>query len=233
MAVGPNERRLAAVTVGKQIFQEAVTVISIEKYMVVLSDKPINSFRMTAIPPPAIVSQAYMNVFNKMYISNVSARLRELNSPRETDMKRWIYELLQNAKDSIAKDRSRDGVDVIVTATDELVEFKHNGSPFTADALFGLLYKYSEGKESAKSTGRFGTGFLTTHCLSKVVSIEGDLYTGSEQMEICGFSATMYRDGDNDEELLEGVKKMESSRRYTMERNEWTTFRYHLQSPQN
>jgi hypothetical protein len=234
MAVSFNERRMATATVRKQMSQKAVTAISIEKCVAVRSDKEITSFCMTVfIQPPSVVRQAYAGIFNKMYISNVSARLRELNSPTENDMKRWVYELLQNAKDSIANDTSRDGVNVIITATDEWVEFKHNGSPFTADALFGLLYKYSDGKQSTESTGRFGTGFLTTHCLSKVVSIEGDLYANADLTDVCGFSVTMYRSGSSDAELLEGIKETEASLQYTRDCNKWTTFRYHLQSPEN
>ena len=61
-----------------------------------------------------------------------------------------------------------------------------------------LLYKYSEGKtNNAESTGRFGTGFLTTHSLSKIVNIEGPIYDGKNN--ICGFEVTMYRDGKNDQ----------------------------------
>jgi hypothetical protein len=74
---------------------------------------------------------------------------------------------------------------------------------------------------------------LTTHCLSKVVSIEGDLYADLDLTEICGFSLTMHRNASSDVKLLKGIKEKEASRRYTRELNEWTTFRYHLQSPEN
>jgi hypothetical protein len=117
---------------------------------------------------------------------------------------------------------------------DDFVVFKHNGSPFTAKALFGLLYKYSAGDiNNTESTGRFGTGFLTTHTLSKIVSIEGDLYKDSSKNELCGFSATMYRDGIDADELLDGVRKMRKSLLYTKEKNNWTTYTYHLTTEQN
>lgn len=87
-------------------------------------------------------------------------------------MRRWVWELIQNAKDSIANNPNRDTVDVMIEVTDEHVVFKHNGDPFTPKAQLGLLYKYSQDKDNTQSTGRFGTGFLTTHCLSKIVSIE-------------------------------------------------------------
>ena len=116
----------------------------------------------------------------------------------------------------------------------ELVVFKHNGSPFTAKALFGLLYKYSAGDiNNTESTGRFGTGFLTTHTLSKIVSIEGDLYKDIGKKELCGFTATMFRDGIDADELLEGVRRMRKSLSYTDEKNNWTTYTYHLTTEQN
>ena len=43
-------------------------------------------------------------------------------------------------------------------------------------ALTALLYKFSEGKKNnGESIGRFGTGFLTTHSLSKTVKITSDI----------------------------------------------------------
>lgn len=110
----------------------------------------------------------------------------------------------------------------------DIVRFRHDGNPFTSDARFGLLYKYSEDKENSESTGRFGTGFLTTHCLSKVVTIESNMYSNDEKTELCGFSVTMYRDGQIEKELLEGLDKMEESQKYYGDLFEWTTFTYHV-----
>lgn len=90
------------------------------------------------------------------------------------------------------------------------------------------MYKYSEDKENSESTGRFGTGFLTTHCLSKVVTIESNMYSNDEKTELCGFSVTMYRDGQIEKELLEGLDKMEESQKYYGDLFEWTTFTYHV-----
>ena len=187
----------------------------------------------TLIEAPESVNNAFNELLNKMYISNVRNRLRQLNEPTENDCKRWIWELIQNAKDSISQNPNNHCVDVKVIVKENEVVFKHNGSPFTAKAQLGLLYKYSEGKvNNSESTGRFGTGFLTTHTLSKIVSIEGDVYA-NDNNELCGFSATMYRDGLDEPELLEGVEKMRKSMIYTKELNNWTTYTYHLTTPQN
>ena len=171
---------------------------------------------------------ALEKLLDKMYISNVSKRLRELNQPSDIDRKRWIWELLQNAKDTIANNPNRDRIKARILIDGDIVKFQHDGDPFTADARLGLLYKYSEDKENAESTGRFGTGFLTTHCLSKIVSIESNMYGDGD--EIIGFSVTMYRDGFTEGELLEGLIKMRNSEEYWDEPYEWTTYTYHVNS---
>lgn len=188
----------------------------------------------TIIQQPESVGSAFDELLNKMYISNVQNRLRQLNEPTENDCKRWIWELIQNAKDSISQNNSRTFVDVKIIVKNSEVKFSHNGSPFTAKAQLGLLYKYSEGKvNNSESTGRFGTGFLTTHTLSKIVSIEGNVLTEDIDNPLCGFSAIMYRDGLDEPELLDGVRKMKESMVYTQETNDWTTYTYHLRTPQN
>jgi hypothetical protein len=126
---------------------------------------------------PLIIHSAQQNVFKKMYVANVKNRLRQLNTPQENDMKRWPYELIQNAKDRISFDSTKTTINITIEATVKYVKFQHDGALFTANALLALLYKYSDGKENAESVGRFGTGFLTTHCLSREVSISGDMFT--------------------------------------------------------
>lgn len=178
------------------------------------------------IAPPSVTSEAKDKLLKKMYISNVINRLMELNSPKDTDRKRWIWELIQNAKDTISNSPDRDSVDIKINIDGDIVKFSHNGEPFTPDARFALLWKYSEDKENQESTGRFGTGFLTTHCLSKIVSIESDMYM--EGNKTCGFSVTMYRDGQVGKELLEGLEKMEKSEVYYEVPFGWTTYTYHV-----
>ena len=131
----------------------------------------------THIEQPVVISGVLDELLDNMYINNVDKRLRELDQPSENDCKRWIWELIQNAKDSILEDNVKKFVDIKLIVKNELVVFKHNGSPFTAKALFGLLYKYSAGDiNNTESTGRFGTGFLTTHTLSKIVSMYPSVY---------------------------------------------------------
>ncbi|OYP41924.1 sacsin N-terminal ATP-binding-like domain-containing protein [Prevotella sp. P5-50] len=183
---------------------------------------------MNKISAPSVTKDATEKLLRKMYISNVAKRLRELNAPSDVDRKRWVWELIQNAKDTIVGDPTRQEINVRIEIEGDTVKFRHDGNPFTADARFGLLYKYSEDKENQESTGRFGTGFLTTHCLSKVVTIESNMYSNDERTKQCGFSVTMYRDGQIEKELLEGLDKMQASEEYYQETFDWTTFTYHV-----
>ena len=45
---------------------------------------------------------------------------------------------------------------------------------FLPYAFIGLFYKISQEKNNPKTTGRFGTGFVSTHVLSKIVDIIGN-----------------------------------------------------------
>lgn len=178
------------------------------------------------IEPPKGAANAQERLLQKMYISNVAKRLRELNQPSDNDRRRWVWELIQNAKDTIANNPKRDSIDIKITVDGDTVKFIHNGDPFTLDARFGLLWKYSEDKENKESTGRFGTGFLTTHCLSKIVQIQSDVY-GDDGKPI-GFDVTMFRDGQTEQELLEGLNKMKASERYFDVPYNNTTYTYHV-----
>src|SRR4051812_12462 len=52
--------------------------------------------------------------------------------------RRWIWELLQNAKDVIANDGK-----IEINLTDLAVEFSHNGSPFQHSNLLAILSQRS------------------------------------------------------------------------------------------
>jgi len=185
---------------------------------------------LTTVAAPKGAQDALEELVRKMYISNVAKRLRELNQPTETDKKRWVWELIQNAKDTIASDPNRDSINVKIDIDGDQVTFTHDGNPFTLNARFGLLWKYSEAKENQESTGRFGTGFLTTHCLSKVVTIESDVYEDKYSDNLLGFRVTMFRDGDTESELLDGLDKMRDSEQYFKETFGHTSFTYHIKS---
>lgn len=103
--------------------------------------------------------------------------LRSNAEESETAPRRWVWELIQNAKDVAYTE----GVDIKISYEELIpyVKFEHNGKPFTADNIRFLIEQISskdrEEDEDGKrpSSGKFGTGFLTTHLLSEVVTVEG------------------------------------------------------------
>ncbi len=84
---------------------------------------------------------------------------------------RWVWELLQNAKDVADKD----GVDITFKLTDDSLIFSHNGLPFRIEHLIAILYKTSTKSLNGEdgTTGKYGTGFVTTHILNKKMKIAG------------------------------------------------------------
>ncbi len=176
------------------------------------------------IEQPQEMGLAFERAFDKMYVSKVFSRLRELDNPSDVDKRRWVWELVQNAKDSIAKNPDRESVCIDLEINGDEVKFIHDGDPFTPDSIYGLMYEYSEDKQNRESTGQFGTGFLTTHCLSKNVSLNSDVIFRNG---VCnGFSVTMFRQGDDDYELFEGAEAMRKSRKYFKNPFGLTTYTY-------
>lgn len=199
---------------------------------------------------PDDIRMAEKDVMYEQYCNSVGARLRDLDNPGEIDCKRWPWELIQNAKDTVVKREKDKFVDVVFYRyTDEkghqCLSFSHNGEPFSAKALVGLKWKFSAEKRSEEitedgirrdkqSTGRFGTGFLTTHALSRIIEIKGALETKDKRL--VSVDMTLYRNGTTDEELKKGLIRTEEETRYNereIERRDGhpiTEFIYHLDS---
>ncbi len=84
---------------------------------------------------------------------------------------RWIWELLQNAKDVA----NAEGITISINLTQDRLEFAHNGKPFETKHLLAILYKTSTKSLNGEggTTGKYGTGFVTTHILNKKLTIDG------------------------------------------------------------
>ena len=102
--------------------------------------------------------------------------LKELESNRARMHTRWIWELLQNARDAC------DGGETRLVASVELGEnevvFQHNGRGFTIDEVVRLIYHGSTKAEDETTIGQYGSGFLSTHLLSSVIDVSGQLDDG-------------------------------------------------------
>lgn len=144
---------------------------------------------------------------NRSIADKIIKRLHDLEKTVENNKGRWAWELLQNAKDSIADyDRT---VAIQIELDNDKVEFRHNGEHFTEKDIRGLINQISskevEEEEVAKKTGKFGTGFLTTHLLSKVIYIKGIVET--QKHDFYQFEFPLDRNGNTTGQLVPKIEK--------------------------
>ena len=97
---------------------------------------------------------------------------------------RWVWELIQNAKDVV---NSTGGVDIKIDFNEQerTLRFSHNGKPFTIQNIIFLIEQVStkdRDEKSSRSTGKFGTGFMTTHLLSEKVMVSGALQNKEDEI---------------------------------------------------
>jgi hypothetical protein len=95
------------------------------------------------------------------------------------DAKALVWELIQNAKDVNIEGTVRVRSEADLDGPDAHVTFKHNGSAFSPENIRFLIELVSSKDRTNDSngrptpTGRFGTGFLTTHLLSERDLVKG------------------------------------------------------------
>ncbi|MFW5872013.1 MAG: sacsin N-terminal ATP-binding-like domain-containing protein [bacterium] len=150
----------------------------------------------------------YKNIATKILREMTSLRSLVENSPIAP--RRWIWELIQNAKDVHQSDGVRIIIDYYKDGKDSYISFKHNGKPFTADNIRFLIEQISskdrdkndEGKP--KTTGKFGTGFLTTHLLSEKVLVKG--VAKEPELDYRKFELELDRSGFHLDEITDSVQ---------------------------
>ncbi|OHT08284.1 hypothetical protein TRFO_04887 [Tritrichomonas foetus] len=176
------------------------------------------------------VDKEKLKLFCSAYVNNVYNRLRELCAPSESLQRCWPFELIQNAKDTIANENRKVNIEFVITENE--LTFIHDGADFELKSMLGLLYKISEGKEGVEgSTGRFGTGFLTTHIISKIVYVTGDVVFSNGTKK--GFKVKLNRSGTDKNDLRIGFNEMENSKEFYNELFHKTTFTYPIDNDES
>lgn len=99
--------------------------------------------------------------------------LTDQESNRATMRTRWIWELLQNARD--ASTGTNNHLVAEVEYSEEKLIFSHNGSGFKEKQIAHLIFHGSTKMEEEETIGQYGSGFLTTHLLSSEIDISGQL----------------------------------------------------------
>lgn len=180
---------------------------------------------------------AYNNY--KLTADKILQLLSQIREDPSASAKRWVWELLQNAKD-VSNRFGKVSVEIELVSK-EILKFRHNGDAFTTKNITGLVQQVSS-KDSQNldgQTGKFGTGFICTHLLSDIIDVEGIvMYMGVYRR----FKIVLDRSGYRSEDLLpriestlEELRHIETSYKavenYEQNRTEQsfdTVFTYHL-----
>lgn len=121
---------------------------------------------------------------------------------------RWIWELIQNAKD-VVECTETVNIEVDFNEDKHYLAFKHDGKSFTTENIVSLISQVSskERMQSLKNgvTGKFGTGFLTTHLLSEKVKIEA--YLQDEDEPLKEINILLDRSGETKDDVIKAVNE--------------------------
>lgn len=164
------------------------------------------------------IREARERVLVENTAQNVRKYLDKLFDKRTALGTRWAWELLQNARD-VAQG---DGVSIVVEYSGGHLRFQHDGAPFAADEILHLIYHGSTKVEQEDAIGQFGSGFLSTHLLSRTVRVRGLLQDGQT------FHFTLDRTGEKVEELHQAMERSFTDFERSvgapgLENAEWTT----------
>lgn len=132
---------------------------------------------------------------------------RQRYNNNDDSVKRWIWELCQNAKD-VCNDSGKVKIRIDLDESNKRVIFKHNGRAFSLANVMSLINQSSSkdrDDETERTSGKFGTGFLTTHLLSEIVNISGILETEPEKYS--RFQITLDRTGHDKKEIIAALEK--------------------------
>ena len=131
---------------------------------------------MNTADQSSLNNETVTEVLTENTAQSVLNHLKALESNRARMLTRWIWELLQNARDT-SPDAETCLVASVAYRPGELV-FQHNGSRFKINDIAHLIYHGSTKVEDEETIGQYGSGFLTTHLLSRIIAVSGQLDDG-------------------------------------------------------
>lgn len=124
------------------------------------------------------------------------------NNDDEGQARRFVWELIQNAKDVAREDIP---LKISMTLDKDRFTFAHNGKDFRLKNLLSLINQVSGKNADDGTTGKFGTGFITTHLLSEKVRVRGIL--NDFGFEPRNFEVMLDRSGHSDEDIIGAVDR--------------------------
>jgi hypothetical protein len=160
---------------------------------------------------------------NAQEIRKALAHLEEHRSEFAT---RWLWELIQNARDF--PDESRP-MTIRVTVSPKQITFVHNGRDFTEEEILSLILHGSTKQSNPDQLGKFGSGFLSTHLISKKVRVKGTLRDDDGVRK--GFEFELDRSGDEADEIGAAMQRslkalVDSLENSRFKPTDWTEYVY-------
>lgn len=162
-----------------------------------------------------IFSKFERDELNKITAKSILEKLMNIRQSINVEFtaRRLIWELMQNAKDNANLCNNNDEkVDVSIALEEDQFVFSHNKGYFTNEHIRGLIRKYSSSDKDRdteekgniyKTTGRFGTGFMTTHLLSEKVKVSS--FYKNERGTFNQFDFGLDRSGKNEKDIIQGI----------------------------
>ena len=138
------------------------------------TDVAIQGQELEAAKSRALIENTAQTIFK---------HLQALEDKKFKIMSRWVWELLQNARDVAPIDAA---LRVHLSVEPDHLSFRHNGRPFTNEEISHLIYHGSTKHidSESDSIGHFGSGFISTHLLSKRIYISGQM-TNEHRFKFC------------------------------------------------
>lgn len=131
--------------------------------------------------------------------------LEKVREHKEINRRRWLWELVQNAKDV----PNRFGqVSIKIVREHHRLSFAHNGDPFQVRNVTALINQVSSKPSDsidAQITGKYGTGFISTHLLSTTIEVTGVIQR--EGLPAKRMRLMLDREGSRSEDLIPKIEK--------------------------
>lgn len=155
-------------------------------------------------------AQELINISANSILEKIRPLRQGIN--KELTAQRLIWELVQNAKDNVVKSNTKqERFSIEINLKQTAFEFTHNFGYFSGDDLRSLIRRTSsksqlDNRQELSITGRFGTGFMTTHLLSELVNING-VYSDENFNSFKEFEFLLDRTGKDHGEMATCVER--------------------------
>ena len=159
------------------------------------------------------------------------------NNSDERYALRWVSELLQNTRDCAYKDQ---GVKILIELQDDKLVYKHNSKPFRVKDILSLINQVTSKVDDNETTGKFGTGFMTTMLLSDTVNIKSVLQ--DKDLPYKPFEVDINRSPETSQKIVDEINKSiaqlykadENDKILNFNKDDYnTTFTYELKNDKN